>query len=527
MSVAIRSTLAVCLALGMSTLVRADDRVPLFLRTVNPAVGVPGGTSKMVLLPAAPTGSTADERDGSVRVGSSVTYPEWRTPSEPSGRRLNRGSGIAALYLYSNQAVNACMSVSVDLYHRTNQGKTLIGGGTVAGVSIQTKQSGGLTSPLLVPYQLNGSTADRTLAAGDGMSMEVRIASTCSANRQVTLVSDAVATPSQLGGTDNCPAVANPDQADGDDDGVGDACDNCVAAANADQANHDGDTLGDTCDNCPLVTNQDQADGDGDGVGDACDNCPAVANPDQADADGDGIGDACDNCPLIANADQKDGDGDGRGDVCDNCPTTANPDQEDADDDGAGDVCDNCPLFENADQKDADNDKIGDACQCHDPAPGHCIPGGGSKSTDCFVEWLVLPSSSATGDVPARNINCNDGDPACDADGAADGRCTFEVAACVNAADPRFPTCIAPGLQSLTATLPAIVTQSVKTAGVGDERCAAPQAIHVALRKAGKGKQKKGVMKVKAAATGLPSGAKGKVYVDKDSLTLTCLPPRH
>jgi hypothetical protein len=50
--------------------------------------------------------------------------------------------------------------------------------------------------------------------------------------------------------------------------------------------------------------------------------------------------------------------------------------------------------------------------------------------------------------------------------------------------------------------------------------------VRVSLRKAGRGKLKKGVLKVKAAATALPSGPKGKAYVDKDSLTLTCLPPR-
>ena len=47
-------------------------------------------------------------------------------------------------------------------------------------------------------------------------------------------------------------------------------------------------------DNCPLVINYNQADGDLDGVGDACDNCVAVVNPDQLDTDNDGIGDACD-----------------------------------------------------------------------------------------------------------------------------------------------------------------------------------------------------------------------------------------
>lgn len=70
--------------------------------------------------------------------------------------------------------------------------------------------------------------------------------------------------------------------------------------------NSDEDALIDDIDNCDFVTNPDQADSDGDGIGDACD-----------DSDNDGVVDLTDNCPRDANPDQSDLDGDGLGDVCD------------------------------------------------------------------------------------------------------------------------------------------------------------------------------------------------------------------
>jgi ELWxxDGT repeat protein len=70
---------------------------------------------------------------------------------------------------------------------------------------------------------------------------------------------------------------SNPLQGDSDDDGFGDAEDpcindpdnSCMDSGNA-QEDSDGDGIVDTADNCPFAKNPDQLDGNNDGIGDEC-----------------------------------------------------------------------------------------------------------------------------------------------------------------------------------------------------------------------------------------------------------------
>ncbi len=85
---------------------------------------------------------------------------------------------------------------------------------------------------------------------------------------------------------------------DSDGDGVCDNQDNCDFTANPDQADNDGDGIGNACDDTPNGPCGSQGgDSDGDGVCDNQDNCRTTPNPDQADNDNDGIGNVCDDTP--------------------------------------------------------------------------------------------------------------------------------------------------------------------------------------------------------------------------------------
>lgn len=209
-----------------------------------------------------------------------------------------------------------------------------------------------------------------------------------------------------LDSTDNCPSVPNLDQADADDNGVGDACEPPVENCLIFEACVDGSDWVKVEDNKLSMTH-----GDYSAIG-SHSNCssewwdmikvdnvsyPITLSGSQYYINGnqnlevgvdtlasvekiEGRGSVTeegtsaylnDNSSgggavykiKICGSSMVDADGDGVSDATDNCLSVANPDQTDSDGDGIGDTCDNCARVSNAGQEDSNNDGIGNVCQ--------------------------------------------------------------------------------------------------------------------------------------------------------------------
>lgn len=154
--------------------------------------------------------------------------------------------------------------------------------------------------------------------------------------------------------------------ADEDGDGVDSSIDNCPSIANPDQADLDGDRLGDLCDE----------DRDGDGLTNQFEQEVLETNPNEWDTDGDRISDFYDCEPLDPD--------NSLGSDCDrvihvNPPTPITPEESfdpsgDDDQDGILNGNDNCPFVFNPGQQDVDRDGKGDQCDNGTAASGSVPP---------------------------------------------------------------------------------------------------------------------------------------------------------
>jgi hypothetical protein len=151
------------------------------------------------------------------------------------------------------------------------------------------------------------------------------------------------------------------------------------------------------------------------------------------------------------------------------------------------------------------------------------IPGGGPAKTDCYVEWSGITPNKG------KNLDCQDGDPACDVDATQNGLCVLGVAVCV--AQTNVPECTPQPIEKLTvkAKPKTVKLGSVKipvTAPVPPltpvtaPTCSAESIIRLPLKVTKKGKLKPSAT-VTLTATAIASVKPKK---DKDVIKIRCVP---
>jgi sugar lactone lactonase YvrE len=159
-----------------------------------------------------------------------------------------------------------------------------------------------------------------------------------------------------------------------------------------------------------------------------------------------------------------------------------------------------------------------------DCTQGTCAAGGGSKKTDCFVEF------NAGFGARGNKFICKDGDPACDHD-AVPRQCTLSMKLCFGVADPRLAKCTPQGiksvqlLKSISTVVDSLGRMQSATVGGGSKPivsfteavtgCTGAADVVVPIVK------KKGKAVLRTAGS---TGGSGRAAKDPDTVVVTCVP---
>ena len=201
----------------------------------------------------APAGTTPTELELSTTTSDLAhRTATWEFVSAPftAGRVIAAGSVQATAFLSvagGGTSTRNPVDLGVELLKQpTSGGPVLLGQGTVTGQTVRDVVQG-----FTVPYEVSGDTATRTVGVGDRLVFRVKGVNQTGGNFHLVLSITSAGTDTNTGA-------------------LGQAC------VPGGQPDADGDQVPDFCDNCPAVANTDQADANGDGVGDAC-SCTAPA----------------------------------------------------------------------------------------------------------------------------------------------------------------------------------------------------------------------------------------------------------
>ena len=132
------------------------------------------------------------------------------------------------------------------------------------------------------------------------------------------------------------------------------------------------------------------------------------------------------------------------------------------------------------------------------------FPGTGSAASECYVTFEGIASG---------RVECTDGDPGCDGDGAANGSCSFALRVCVAQA---LTGCQATAITSLKAA-PSKLAIPLPAVPAGTPACGTTALVVVPLRKGGR---RPGRVTVAFVAKN-----DGKPKRERDVLRFRCLPP--